>query len=150
MVTVKFKKLDELVTLPKYQTEGSAGLDLQAWIPELNGQTKLTLQPGEVQLIPTGFAVQIPKGYYGAIVSRSGMSLKGIVVHNSPGIIDESYRGHVQIIIKNTSSSPYVISRGDRIAQMLILPVAHATLVESDSLDETARGAGGFGSSGLR
>lgn len=150
MTAVKFKKLDELVTLPKYQTEGSAGLDLQAWIPELNGQTKLTLQPGEVQLIPTGFAVQIPKGYYGAIVSRSGMSLKGIVVHNSFGVVDSDFRSEVKIIIKNTSSSPYVISRGDRIAQMLILPVAHATLVESDSLDETARGANGFGSSGLR
>lgn len=150
MVTVKFKKLDELVTLPKYQTEGSAGLDLQAWIPELNGQTKLTLQPGEVQLIPTGFAVQIPKGYYGAIVSRSGMSLKGIVVHNSFGVVDSDFRSEVKIIIKNTSSSPYVISRGDRIAQMLILPVAQANLVESDSLDKTARGDGGFGSSGMR
>lgn len=149
MVTVKFKKLDELVTLPKYQTEGSAGLDLQAWIPELNGQTKLTLQPGEVQLIPTGFAVQIPKGYYGAIVSRSGMSLKGIVVANSPGIIDSDFCSEIKIIIKNTGLSPFVINRGDRIAQMLILPVAHVVWAEVSELTPTARGANGFGSTGI-
>lgn len=149
MTAVKFKKLDELVTLPKYQTEGSAGLDLQAWIPELNGQTKLTLQPGEVQLIPTGFAVQIPKGYYGAIVSRSGMSLKGIVVANSPGIIDSDFCSEIKIIIKNTGLSPFVINRGDRIAQMLILPVAHVVWTEVSELTQTARGANGFGSTGI-
>jgi dUTP pyrophosphatase len=150
MVTVKFKKLDELVTLPRYQTEGAAGMDLHAWVPELNGQTRLTLQPGEVQLIPTGFAVEIPKGYYGAIVSRSGMALKGIVVNNSPGIVDSDFCSEVKIIIKNASTAPFTINRGDRIAQMLVLPVVQAEVTETDTIRETSRGAGSFGSTGTK
>jgi dUTP pyrophosphatase len=94
--------------------------------------------------------VEIPKGYYGAIVSRSGMALKGIVVNNSPGIVDSDFCSEVKIIIKNASTAPFTINRGDRIAQMLVLPVVQAEVTETDTIRETSRGAGSFGSTGTK
>ena len=133
----------EDLPLPSYATEGAAGLDLRAAL-----RSRLVLGPGDRALVPTGLRIAVPRGYEAQVRPRSGLALRhGIVLPNSPGTIDSDYRGEVQVILWNAGPEPFAISRGDRIAQLVIAPVAHVELEES-ALDETPRGAGGFGSTG--
>lgn len=132
------------VPLPTYQTEGSAGLDLSAAIAE-----PWVLEPGARRLVPTGLKLAIPDGFEAQVRPRSGLALKhGIGMVNSPGTIDSDYRGPLGVILVNHGSEPFVIEPLSRIAQLVIAPVARATLVLTTNLDETERGAGGFGSTG--
>jgi len=131
--------------LPAYATEGSAGIDLLAAVSE-----PLVLTPGARCLVPTGLKVAIPAGYEGEVRPRSGWALKyGVVVPNSPGTIDADYRGEVSVILMNLGSEPVRIDRGARIAQLVFAPVARARLVAVSAVPPTARGAGGFGHTGL-
>jgi dUTP pyrophosphatase len=128
--------------LPSYATTGSAGLDLRA-------AEALTLKPGARALVPTGIAIALPAGFEAQVRPRSGLAVKhGVTVLNSPGTIDADYRGEIKVPLINHGSEDFVIARGDRIAQMVVAPVTMAELAEVDALDETARGGGGFGSSG--
>ncbi len=130
--------------MPAPATPGSAGFDLAAAI-----ESECEVQPGERVLVPTGFAIAVPEGYEAQVRPRSGLALRhGIVVPNAPGTIDSDYRGEVKVIVMNAGSEPFVIKRGDRIAQLVVSPVVRAEWVEVASLDDTVRGAGGFGHSG--
>lgn len=134
------------LALPKYESDGAAGLDLLAAIPE---GKEFALQPGAREMIPTGLAIALPHGYEAQIRPRSGLAAKnGVTALNSPGTIDCDYRGEVKIILINHGQEPLIITRGMRIAQMVIAPVTRAVFEERDSLPETGRGAGGFGSTG--
>lgn len=143
MVELKVKLLDSDLTMPRYQHEGDAGLDLSSRID-------FTLEPGERATVPTGIAVAIPRGYAGFVLIRSGLAARhGISCVNSPGLIDAGYRGEIAIVMINTDKrEPLQIKRGDRIAQLVIQKVEEAILIEVAELDETARGTGGFGSTG--
>tara|TARA_B100000579_G_scaffold358977_1_gene315533 strand:- start:141 stop:587 length:447 start_codon:yes stop_codon:yes gene_type:complete len=130
--------------LPSYQTEGSAALDLMANIKE-----NKTLRPMERALVSTGIYIALPKGYEAQVRPRSGLALKsGISVLNTPGTIDSDYRGEVGVILINFSNKDFIISNGDRIAQLIVTSFSQVTWVESEVLDETDRGSGGFGSTG--
>lgn len=130
--------------LPAYQSEDAAGLDLIAAIEE-----PLTLPPLGRAMVPTGLAMALPPGYEAQVRPRSGLAAKhGVTVLNSPGTVDADYRGEVKVILINLSDTPFTIHRGDRVAQMVIAPVSRARLVETETLDATDRGAGGFGSTG--
>jgi dUTP pyrophosphatase len=131
--------------LPSYATMQSAGLDLMAAL-----QGEVTLAPGERRLIPTGLAIALPAGFEAQVRPRSGLALKhGITVLNSPGTIDADYRGEVQVLLINHGQAPFVIRRGDRIAQMVVAPVTQIAWNTVDRLDETERGSGGYGSTGI-
>ncbi len=133
------------LNLPKYATEQSAGLDLEAAI-----QSPITLKPGERQLIATGLAIALPQGFEAQVRPRSGLAAKnGVTVLNSPGTIDADYRGEIKIILVNLGQENFVIERGMRIAQMVIAPCLQVQWQETEQLDETTRGAGGFGSTGV-
>ncbi|MGZ3298594.1 MAG: dUTP diphosphatase [Asticcacaulis sp.] len=137
----------EGLPLPAYETEGSAGLDLRAAIPE--GDT-LVLKPLGRALVPTGLKIAVPQGYEVQVRPRSGLALKsGITCLNSPGTVDSDYRGEVGVILINLGSDDFVIRRGDRIAQMIVAAHARIQWQITDNLSETARGAGGFGSTGV-
>lgn len=142
-VVVPIKRLDPAVEMPSYAYEGDAGLDLRA-------NESVTLQPHERKLISTGLAVAIPEGYAGFVQPRSGIALKrGLSLANTPGLIDSHYRGELKIAAVNLDNDHVVaIERGERIAQLVIQRVPTVRLVEVDTLDETDRGSGGFGSSG--
>jgi len=130
--------------LPRYQTEGSAGLDLCADI-----DADWTLAPLARRAVPTGVAVALPEGHEGQVRPRSGLSLRhGITCINAPGTIDSDYRGEIQVLLVNLSGEPYTLRRGERIAQLVVAPVARAELEEVDTLPTTSRGEGGFGSTG--
>jgi dUTP pyrophosphatase len=130
--------------LPAYQTDDAAGMDLYAAV-----EAPVALGPGEYGLIPTGLSMALPSGYEAQVRPRSGLSAKhGVTVLNSPGTIDADYRGEVKVILINHGQSAFEITRGERIAQMLISPVTHGVLEEVDTLPETVRGEGGFGSTG--
>ena len=132
--------------LPAYQTAHAAGLDLAAAVP---ADAPVTLAPGARGLVPTGFAIALPEGFEAQVRPRSGLAAHhGVTVLNTPGTIDADYRGEIQVILINLGAEPFVVTRGLRIAQLVIAPVVRATLVEADALDDTARGAGGFGSTG--
>ncbi|MBK7257135.1 MAG: dUTP diphosphatase [Ignavibacteriae bacterium] len=132
------------VPLPGYATEGSAGMDIRAAV-----DAPMTVAPGETVLVPTGFAIAVPPGFEAQVRPRSGLAIKhGIGVLNSPGTIDSDYRGEVRIILSNFGKAPFVIQRGERIAQMVIAPFVRAEWEERDSLEDTQRGAGGFGHTG--
>lgn len=134
----------EGLPLPAYQSDGAAGLDLLAAV-----EAPLTLPPLGRALVPTGLALALPQGYEAQVRPRSGLAAKhGVTVLNSPGTVDADYRGEVKVILVNLSDTPFAIARGERIAQMVIAPVTRARLVEATELDGTARGAGGFGSTG--
>ncbi|MBO6504267.1 MAG: dUTP diphosphatase [Kordiimonadaceae bacterium] len=134
--------------LPKYETEQSAGMDLYAALGD--GET-VTLGALERAMIPTGLAMALPSGYEAQVRPRSGLAAKnGVTVLNTPGTIDADYRGEVKVILVNLSNEPFTIERGMRVAQMIIAPVTQGAWIEVESLDETARGAGGFGSTGTR
>jgi dUTP pyrophosphatase len=135
----------EDLPLPAYQSTGAVGLDLCAAITE-----EITIERGTRKLVPTGLRVAIPMGFEGQVRPRSGLALKhGVTVLNSPGTIDPDYRGELMVLLINHGEAPFVIRRGDRIAQLVVCPVARAELAVVTELDETARGAGGYGSTGL-
>jgi dUTP pyrophosphatase len=130
--------------LPAYMTPGAAGADVCAAVNE-----PVVLAPGERALIPTGFALEVPEGFEVQIRPRSGLALRaGVTMLNSPGTIDSDYRGPVGVIMVNLGSEPFTIARGDRIAQMILAPVARAAFADVTELTATLRGAGGFGSTG--
>jgi dUTP pyrophosphatase len=144
-VAIQVKRLNNGAGLPMpaYETAGAAGMDICA-------AEGLNLRTGRRAAVPTGFSFAIPNGYEVQVRPRSGLALKnGISVLNTPGTIDSDYRGEVKIILANLGEEDFQISRGDRIAQIVIAPVVQARMVEVDALDETARGAGGFGSTGV-
>lgn len=147
-INVKIK-LTRGMTLPKYATDGSAALDLCAALEE--GE-KIVLCPGERKLIPTGISIAPEtSGVVAIIAARSGLGTKkGICLSNGIGVIDSDYRGEVHVGLFNTGKEDFIIERGDRIAQMMFVPVFTANLIESAELDETERGAGGFGSTGVK
>jgi dUTP pyrophosphatase len=147
-VVVEVQRLPhaEGLALPAYQTEHAAGLDLLAAVAEAS---PLTLAPGARVLVPTGLAIALPAGFEGQIRPRSGLALKhGITVLNAPGTIDADYRGEVGVVLINHGSEPFVIRRGERIAQLVIAPVQRAQLSAAIALAETSRGTGGYGSTG--
>lgn len=147
METLKIKKVHENAVIPHRATAGSAGLDLCACIDE-----PLTLAGGETALIPTGLAIALPSAQYGAFVfARSGLSIKhGIGLLNSVGVIDSDYRGEIKVGVINQIQEPYTVQPGERIAQLVVMPVSVMPVEEAADLDETERGAGGFGSTGTK
>jgi len=147
LYNVQFKRLpgNEDLNLPKKMTEAAAGFDLQAAV-----ESPIELQPGERKLIPTGFAMAMPNELEAQIRPRSGLAYKhGITVLNSPGTIDADYRGEVKVLLINQGQQPFVIERGERIAQMVIQLVPQINITEVEELSETVRGAGGFGHTGV-
>lgn len=141
---------DRALPLPAYATEGAAGLDLRACLHSHDREGGLKLAPMGRVLVPTGLAMAIPPGYEGQVRARSGLAARhGITLPNSPGTIDSDYRGEVMVLLVNLGPATYTIRHGERIAQMIVAPVAHARLVEVDHLPGTARGDGRFGSTGL-
>ena len=143
-VNLTIKRLDEDVELPRYAYPGDAGLDLRS-------NADLVIEPFERKLIPTGLAIAIPEGYAGFVQPRSGLALKqGLSFPNTPGLIESHYRGELKVVAINLDSqNPILINKGDRIAQLVIQEVPVVNLVEVKELDETDRGSGGFGSSGV-
>ncbi len=148
MNAIQIKRLPhaEGLPLPAYETAQAAGMDLRAAVPDAE---PMTLAPGARAMVPTGLTMALPDGYEAQVRPRSGLAAKhGVTCLNTPGTIDSDYRGEVKVILINLGGEPFVIKRGERIAQMVIAPVTRATLTEVETLDETARGAGGFGSTG--
>ena len=147
MTILKIKKLENFreLTLPKYETAGSAGMDLTASIDE-----DIIIKSGEIKLIKTGIAIALEKGFEAQIRPRSGLALKnGITVLNTPGTIDSDYRGEICVILINHSKLDFILSRGMRIAQMIIAKYEQAEIIAVENLDETVRGSSGFGSTGV-
>ena len=146
MTEVLIKRLSKNVELPKYETNGSSGMDLSADIP-----ADIKIEPGKTSIIPTGISLSIPKNFEIQIRPRSGLAAKSqISVLNSPGTIDADYRGELKVILINLSNKTFVVEQGTRIAQMVLCPIVKAKFKEVDSLDNTERGADGFGSTGLK
>ena len=146
MTEILIKRLSKDVSLPKYETEGSSGLDLAANIDE-----QIKISPGKSQIIPTGLAVAIPRNFEIQIRPRSGLAAKNqISVLNTPGTIDADYRGELKVILINLSDKVFVVEKGLRIAQMVLSPVIKAKLKEVTELENTERGSGGFGSTGIK
>ena len=146
-VTVARLPHGEDLPLPAYQTPGAAGLDLLAAIAP---NATLVIEPGARELVPTGLRLELPAGFEGQVRPRSGLALKsGVTVLNSPGTIDSDYRGEVAVILLNLGNEPFEITRGARIAQLVVAPVTQAVFVEASELGASARGAGGFGSTGV-
>jgi dUTP pyrophosphatase len=142
---VQFFKKDQGARLPQYETGGSAGADLRARI-----DGAVVIPPLGRARIPTGLRMELPEGYEAQIRPRSGLAARhGISILNSPGTIDADYRGELEIILINLGSEPFTVNDGDRIAQMVIASVSRAVLIEAESLSETSRGSGGFGSTGI-
>lgn len=143
---VKIKKLSPQAIIPTYGTEFSAGADLYACT-----ETPIIIHPNETQFIHTGIALEIPVGLVGLIYARSGMACKkGVAPANKVGVIDSDYRGEIIVALYNHSNEPLEISHGDRIAQLVLTPYVAASFIETDSLDDSKRGAGGFGSTGRK
>jgi dUTP pyrophosphatase len=142
---VRRKEGCEDLPLPRYETEGSAGMDVRAAVEE-----DLTIQPGRVALVPTGLFTAVPPGYEIQVRPRSGLALKSMIsVLNAPGTIDSDYRNEVGIILANFGEEPFTVTRGMRVAQLVVARCPQAQVVEVEELSETARGLGGFGSTGL-
>ena len=134
--------------LPAYASDGAAGLDLRAATPEAE---TIEIRPGECHVVPTGIAIALPAGYEAQVRPRSGLARRhGVTCLNSPGTVDSDYRGEIAVILVNLGQEPFAVSRGDRIAQLVVAPVARARWRAVEDLDETARGSGGFGSSGVK
>ena len=146
MIEVPCRILAHGEGLPAYASEGAAGLDLRAALP---ADGLVTLSPLARQKIPTGIAIALPEGYEAQVRPRSGLADRhGITVLNAPGTIDADYRGEVMVLLVNLSDVPFAVQRGERIAQLVVAPVTRVALAAAASLDPTARGAGGFGSTG--
>ena len=144
MVKILVKKLKKNIELPTYKTSGSSGMDLLAHV-----KNKINIKPGNTAIVPTGIAIAIPKNYEIQIRPRSGLAAKkGISVLNTPGTIDSDYRGEIKIILINLSKKSFIVKSGDRIAQMVLCPIAKGKLSEIKILPRTLRGKGGFGSTG--
>jgi dUTP pyrophosphatase len=144
---VRIRRLRESAVLPEYKSELAAGLDLSA-APE--GHASVTLQPGCIEVVPCGFQMALEPGYEAQVRPRSGLASRhGVTLPNSPGTIDADYRGEVMVPLINLGREPFTVEPGMRIAQMVIAPVARATITEVDELEDTARGGGGFGSTGV-
>lgn len=146
-MNIFIKKIDGAkdLPLPKFMTNGAAGMDLYA---NVNGE--VVINPGGIKLIPSGISIEVPAGYEAQIRPRSGLAIKnGISLVNTPGTIDSDYRGEINIIMINFGEKPFVIKRGDRIAQMIINKIEIPSIIEVNELNNTERGAGGFGSTGL-
>ena len=142
-IKVPVKRLDDTIDLPEYAYEGDAGLDLRA-------AEDTVLNPFGRQVVSCGIAIAIPHGYAGFVLPRSGLAAKhGISIVNAPGLIDSNYRGEIKVILINLGTADFTINSGDRIAQMIVAPVTQASFTITDSLSETERGSGGFGSTGL-
>ncbi|MFM8732289.1 MAG: dUTP diphosphatase [Phycisphaerales bacterium] len=143
-VDVRFKRLRAGAQVPAYQSEHAAGLDLHACL-----DAPLTLAPGDIALVPCGFAMAIPHGFEAQVRPRSGLATKhGIGMPNAPGTVDSDYRGEMMVPLVNLGRAPFTVEHGMRVAQMVIAPVARAAVREVDELDGTVRGHGGFGSTG--
>lgn len=141
---VKIQKLDERAQLPQYQTDEAAGADLHACL-----DTSVVIEPGAVELVPAGIALEIPKGYEIQIRPRSGLALKhGVTVLNSPGTVDSDYRGEIKIMLINHGKQPFVVQHGERIAQMVVARHEKVELEETDKLSKSKRSTAGFGSTG--
>ncbi len=150
MLKIEIRKLENFgdLALPEYETNLAAGVDLRAAV---SSDDPFILSPGERTLIPTGFAMALPAGYEAQIRPRSGLAYKhGISVVNSPGTIDADYRGEVKILLINHGNTSFTINRGDRIAQMVVAPISQAVFECVEELSETDRGAGGYGSTGVK
>lgn len=145
--TLKIKRINPAAELPAYATPGSAAMDLRACLSE-----PVSLKPMERKIIPTGLALELPSaGYVALVFARSGLATKkGIALSNSVGVIDSDYRGEVGVGVINLSDAEYVIENGERIAQLAVVPVCHMAVEEAHALGETERGAGGFGSTGVK
>ena len=144
MVKIKIKKLDPKVKIPQYKTEGSSGMDLMAFV-----KVSLKIKPNSSELIPSGISIAIPKDTEMQIRPRSGLAAKSrISVLNTPGTIDSDYRGELKVILFNHGVDDFIVNNGDRIAQMVLMPVLKASFNEVDELPDTVRGSGGFGSTG--
>ena len=138
-------KAEKGAVIPHYATEGAAGADISAYL-----SAPVTLRPGEYKAIPTGLFMEIPEGYEVQVRPRSGLALRnGVTVLNAPGTIDCDYRGEVKVILINHSDAPFTIEDGDRIAQLVVSSVTRARFIDADSLSQTERGEGGFGSTGV-
>lgn len=147
-MNVKIKKLYEDAIIPKYQTEGSVGMDLHAYIKE--DEEPITLRVGKVSVINTGLAIKVPEGYEATVRSRSGLASKGIFVVNSPGTIDSDYVGELKVLMSCLEITGHsYIRNGDRIAQLVFSPISRALLWEVEKLENTERGTGGLGSTGI-
>jgi dUTP pyrophosphatase len=141
-VEIPARRDDASLPLPAYARPGDAGLDLRA-------AQSVTLKPGERCVVPTGLRLAIPEGHAGLVLPRSGLALRhGITVLNAPGLVDAGYRGEIQVLLINHGAEPVTLERGERIAQLVIQPVAQARLVETERLPDSSRGEGGFGSTG--
>lgn len=144
-LVVNLKKIKDEVITPKYQTVGSSGADLHAFIEN----DRIEILPQQTVVIDTGLYIELPKGYEAQVRSRGGLSTKGIFVTNSPGTIDEDYRGEIKIIMTNSSNLPFTVNNGDRIAQLVISPYVQAVFAfPNREFTETARGEGRFGHTG--
>jgi dUTP pyrophosphatase len=142
---LKIKLLSPRAVLPRYATSGSAAMDLSACI-----DAPVTIAPRQLVTLPTGIAIALPSAEYVALVfARSGLGVKhGVSLANAVGVIDSDYRGEIKVGLTNLSDTPYTIQPGDRIAQLAVMPVSHAQVIQTEELDETERGSGGFGSTG--
>lgn len=146
MPTLRVRKLDPKAPLPGYQTEQAAGMDLAAFLPD----GEFVLAPGRIAMMRTGIAIAVPAGFEAQVRPRSGLASKhGVTLPNAPGTIDADYRGEVIVPLINHGREAFTITHGMRIAQMVIAPVVQVEVVEAATLDETVRGAGGFGSTGV-
>ena len=146
MTEILIKKLSKEVPLPKYETDGSSGLDLSAHIDK-----KIEIKPGKSEIIPTGLAIAIPKNFEIQIRPRSGLAAKNqISVLNTPGTIDADYRGELKVILINLGDKSFFVEKGLRVAQMVLCPIVKAKLKEVESLEDTKRGSGGGGATGVR
>jgi dUTP pyrophosphatase len=146
-VAVQVLPHGEGLPLPAYQSAGAAGVDLLAATPD---HAKLVIEPGARALVPTGLAIAVPEGFEAQVRPRSGLALKqGVTVLNAPGTIDADYRGEIGVLLVNLGAEPFVVTRGDRIAQLVFAPVTRASLHLMDTLTESERGTGGFGSTGV-
>ena len=146
MEKIAVRKLRANAQLPTYGSAGAAGADLYACLEE-----SVTIQPGQTAFIPTGLSMALPEGYVGLICARSGMACKmGLAPANKVGVIDSDYRGEFIVALLNHGSEPRTVTHGDRIAQLMVVPVLHPVFEEAEELSETTRGAGGFGSTGAR
>lgn len=148
LVNIKFKKINDNfsdIQLPEYATEGSAGMDIRAAVSE-----QVIIEPGKIELIPTNLQVEIPEGFELQVRPRSGLAINnGIGILNSPGTIDSDYRGEIKIILINLGKEPFIVKRGDRIAQLVLSKYYRAEIEIADELTESKRNSGGFGHTGI-
>ena len=146
MNTVKIVRMYDDVILPEYKTDLAVGMDICAYLDE---EHSIWIHPNDIKIIPTGIKLQLPDNIEGQVRSRSGLSIQGIMVVNSPGTIDPDYTGEIKVILTNLGKEPFIINKFDRIAQLIFAPIVRVKLEEATYLNQTERGDGGFGSTGI-